>query len=701
MKKTLLLVILLYTSLYTGAQSREIDSLLKVLKTTRPDSNKVKLLNRLSQEFYVEGDYDKELQYAQQALGLAKKIKWKPGQANALLMTGNAYDDLGLYVNALENCLDALEIYRQIDNKAGMARVYNTIGIIHHKQANYPEALRNLYSSLKIREQIDDKKGTAISYNNIGNAYFRQDNHSEALKNYQASLSIYQQLDDKKGISDAYNHIGMAYSGQKNYTQALYYHELAVKIKKEIDDKRRLGYAYNNIGLVYALQGNYDEALRYHFASLEIDEFFEDKPGMAYSYTNIANIYIQQGRIDEGRKWYLKALELGMELGAKNTIYESYLGLAQVDSAMGNYRNAFEKYKLSIVYRDSILNEENTEKTVQAKMQYEFDKRQAADSLKIAEERKINALKFEEEKKQKYYLYAGLALVLIFAGFMFNRFKVTQKQKQLIEIKEKEAQHQKQLVEEKNKEIFDSINYAERLQRSLMANQKLLDTRFSEYFIYFNPKEAVSGDFYWASYLSNGNFTLAVADSTGHGVPGAIMSMMNMNSLKESVQEKICEPHLILSKTRQIIIDTLCNDGSAEGGKDGMDVALLVFDHGMNKLDFALANNALWLVRNGILTEYEADKMPVGKHDNQNKPFSKNTIHLAKGDMIYVFTDGYADQFGGEKGKKFKYASLEKLLVSIAGKTMAEQKLILHQTFESWKGALEQIDDVTVVGIRI
>jgi serine phosphatase RsbU (regulator of sigma subunit) len=260
---------------------------------------------------------------------------------------------------------------------------------------------------------------------------------------------------------------------------------------------------------------------------------------------------------------------------------------------------------------------------------------------------------------------------------------------------------EKEIVEEKHQEITDSINYAERLQRSLMASKNILDKNLTEYFIYFNPKEAVSGDFYWASELKNGKFLLACADSTGHGVPGAIMSMMNMNSLKESVKEGFVSPNEILNETRKIVIETLANDGSEDGGKDGMDCSLLSFDFKNDKLEFALANNPLWIIRNEGRIEYKADKMPIGRHDMQHIPFTKHEIDLQKGDLIYIFTDGFADQFGGPKGKKFKYATFNNLLLENSNNSIIGQRSILSDTFLQWKGNFEQTDDVCVIGIRI
>jgi serine phosphatase RsbU (regulator of sigma subunit) len=269
------------------------------------------------------------------------------------------------------------------------------------------------------------------------------------------------------------------------------------------------------------------------------------------------------------------------------------------------------------------------------------------------------------------------------------------KQKEEIEI-------QKQIVEHKNKDITDSINYAQRIQRALLASDQLLKNNLPEHFIFFQPKDIVSGDFYWASKLSNGQFALVTADSTGHGVPGAIMSMLNISCLNEAINgQKLAAPNEILNYTRSKIIEHLANDGSAEGGKDGMDCSLISLDLKQNQLTYSAANNPVWIVRNKELLEFVPNKMPVGKHDNDSVSFTQHVIELQKGDVIYTLTDGLPDQFGGPKGKKFMYKQLKELLVSISKHSMNEQSDILRLAINNWKGGLEQIDDICVIGVRI
>ena len=280
--------------------------------------------------------------------------------------------------------------------------------------------------------------------------------------------------------------------------------------------------------------------------------------------------------------------------------------------------------------------------------------------------------------------------------------KEAETQRDLAQKEHKYAEEQKHLVEEKNQEISDSINYAERIQRAMLANEKIVQQYLNDYFIFFQPKDVVSGDFYWASILKNGNLALVNADSTGHGVPGAIMSMLNMNSLKEAVSGKeLVEPHEILNHTRKIIKETLQNDGSAEGGKDGMDCSLMEFNLANNQIRFAAANNPVWIVRENKIIEFKGDKMPVGKHDRDVESFTTQEFDVQKGDVIYTLTDGMPDQFGGPKGKKYMYKQLKNLLIEISSMPMDEQHQTLKKEMDEWMANEEQVDDVCIIGVRV
>jgi len=272
--------------------------------------------------------------------------------------------------------------------------------------------------------------------------------------------------------------------------------------------------------------------------------------------------------------------------------------------------------------------------------------------------------------------------------------------------KEKERINELKIeIEHKHQEIIDSVNYAKRIQHALLASDKLLNDNLTDYFLFFQPRDIVSGDFYWAAsknFETTKKFYLAICDSTGHGVPGAIMSILNISCLNEAVnREDMFLPQLMLDQTRSKIMEHMANDGSDEGGKDGMDAVLACFDFENNNLQFAAANNPLWLIRNNELIEYKPDKMPVGKPMGELAPFTLQQIELQKNDLIIMITDGFPDQFGGPKGKKFMYKNLKELLVQLSNKPLDQVKQELKTTFDEWRGKMEQVDDVLVFGVRV
>jgi len=331
---------------------------------------------------------------------------------------------------------------------------------------------------------------------------------------------------------------------------------------------------------------------------------------------------------------------------------------------------------------------------------YETDKKDQELKVKDLE---IEKQTVESQKKsfQRNAFLIGFALMIILSFFIFRSYR--QKQLANIEIsKQKETiENQKYIVEEKNKEITDSITYAQRIQQALLAGQTLLNKNLKDYFIFFQPKDIVSGDFYWGAEAHN-KFYFIVADCTGHGVPGAFMSLLNISFLNEAINEKgFQKTNQILDHVRQQLIHNLSGDGSEEGGKDGMDCSLMCFDFKNNKLEFSCSNNPIVIVRNSRVFQFPADRMAVGKSPKEDVPFTTHYFDLQQNDTVYAFTDGYPDQFGGPKGKKFKHKKLAELLIDNSAKDIAWQKKEIVTSFYNWKGDLEQIDDVLVVGIKI
>lgn len=392
MKKILAATFIL-CSFFSFAQNEKIDSLLTFLKTAREDTMHVKALNDLSFEYSLSSNFNDEMIYATQALNLANKINWPKGQATALNNIGGAYEG----------------------------------------KANYGEALKNYFASLKIREEIGDKKGIAYCHNNIGIVYYEIGNYEDALKNYFTALQILQEIGNKMAVASVYNNIGNAYSKLNNSEYALNNLTASLKTREEIGDKMGLASSYDNIGIIHLNLGNYDEAAKNYFAGLKIREEMGDIDGLSYSYLNLGAYYFKLNNPLLCKEYRQKALELGKELGALSIISDSYFGLSVADSALacspktppakrGAYwQSAYENYRLHMQYRDSIVNEENTEKIVQTQMQYEFDKKEAA--IK-AEQEKKDVIALEEVKRQRNIrnsAFIGLVGLLLFSAIVFKQ----------------------------------------------------------------------------------------------------------------------------------------------------------------------------------------------------------------------------------------------------------------------------------------
>lgn len=302
-----------------------------------------------------------------------------------------------------------------------------------------------------------------------------------------------------------------------------------------------------------------------------------------------------------------------------------------------------------------------------------------------------------------FVLVIMVFLILVFFVIRSNYLrkqtnKTLLQQKEIIESQKSEVEAQKHLVEEKQKEIIDSISYAKRLQEAILPPQEFINKHISNNFILYKPKDLVAGDFYWAENIGD-LFFIAAADSTGHGVPGAMVSVVCSNALNRTVKEfGLTQTGKILDKTRELVVETF--EKSASEVKDGMDISLLCIDTKNKTITWSGANNALWYIQNNQLLIIKPDKQPIGKTENPS-PFTTHEIEYNNDTTFYLFTDGFADQFGGDKGKKFKYKQLEELLLNHNNLALSEQSNLLNQKFESWKGHLEQVDDVCVIGVKI
>ncbi|MCB0408756.1 MAG: tetratricopeptide repeat protein [Flavobacteriales bacterium] len=598
------------------------------------------------------------------------------------------------------------------NNTEHMAIASGTKGVSFYMRANYYEAVKYYHQSLSLYEKIEQKQGQAQMLNNLGLIYKELEEYDTALVYYNKSLVLKESINDQWGISSTYSNIGNIYRKKGNHSKALEFHQKSLAIKKEVDDKKGMAVALNNIGSVLEDLGQLEEAIEHFRQGLLIFEETNNQKGIAGTHNNIGRIYYKQHNYDLAILHCKKAYQIATELGLVHDIGEAALTLYECNKALGYFNIALNMHETYITYRDSAMSDENKKNVLRQEYEYQYEKQKVIDD---AEHEKQLAVEQEAKEKQQIITYAtatGLVFLAIFLIFVFNRLKVTRKQKNMIE----EAHTE---LEEKNKEILDSISYAKRIQSAILPPQKVVKEYLQESFILYKPKDIVAGDFYWLEHKDN-KVLFAAADCTGHGVPGAMVSVICNNGLNRSVREHgLIEPGKILDKTREIVIQEF--EKSEEEVKDGMDIALCSLKFMANSnpspansqqstesrqlvaiLEYAGANNPLWIIRKNAeeIEEIKADKQPIGKFTTP-LPYTTHKVQLNEGDTIYIFSDGFADQFGGEKGKKFKAANFKKLLLSIQHEPIEKQRELIDDMFEKWKGDLEQLDDVCVIGVRV
>ncbi|MCE9538394.1 MAG: tetratricopeptide repeat protein, partial [Bacteroidetes bacterium] len=563
------------------AQNKNIDSLQNLIEKDKSDTNKVIHLYLLTREYELTGDFEKGLNYGAKALELAHKLDFKKGIAYASCAQGNIYLRKAEYPKSLDYYLKALKLDEEQKNKKGIAARLVNIGIVYAVQCDYPKALHYYFRALKIDEELGNKEDLAMDYGNIGIVYW----------------------------------------SQGDYPRALDYYFKALKIDEETGDKNGIARHFGNIGLVYATQGNYPQALDYYFKALKMREELGAKNLVATTLCNIGSLYTAIGKYKEAEQYLKNANTIDAMIGELDGLRESEEALSRLYDTTSRYELALIHYKKAMAIRDTLFSQENKKQLVRKEMNYEFDKKEAATK---AENDKQKAIAEEKNRKQKIITWSvafGLLFVLLFSGFIFRSLRITRKQKQIIEIKSIETEQQKKIIEEKNKDITDSIHYAKRIQHALLRDEEHTSMHLPEHFILFMPKDIVSGDFYWGAE-KNEYWYFAAVDCTGHGVPGAVMSMIGVSFLNDIVSiEGLPTPAEILNRLRDKIIKELRQTSGADGNKDGMDISLARLNLKTNELDWAGANNSLNFIRNGQLEIVKADKQPIGYHPN-SYPFT-------------------------------------------------------------------------------
>lgn len=499
MKKLLYILFFVFLNGYGLAQNGPtIDSLKQLLTTAKHDTIKIRLRNEIGEEASIF-----RIEYWDSIYVDSRKWKIKKYEAAALNNIGFIYKNQGDISKALEYYNKSLQLREEIGDKEGTATSLTNIGVIYDDQGDIPKALEHYSKSLQLREEIRDKRGTANSLNNIGIIYQNQGDLSKALEYYGKSLQLREEIGYKKGIANSLNNIGVIYDNQGNLSKALEYYGKSLQLREEIGDKKGIASSLNNIGFIYQNQGDpsvtsskkdafragTQKALEYYGKSLKIAEEIGNKQGIATSLNNLGSIYLAQHQLTQAKSYFEKSYQLSKELGYPERIETTASGLKKVYEKQGNYKLAYHYHQEEIQMRDSLQSEENYKASVQQRAKYEYEKKAATDSIANAKEKEIKNSEIAQQQAeikakrlQQYGLIGGLAIVLIFAGFVYNRLKVTQQQKRIIETQKTEVEQQKQLVEkqkevveEKQNEILASIRYAKRIQDALLTSQSYIE----------------------------------------------------------------------------------------------------------------------------------------------------------------------------------------------------------------------------------
>ncbi|MBK6832913.1 MAG: tetratricopeptide repeat protein [Bacteroidetes bacterium] len=679
MKKFIVLLLVCFTLTIYSQKDKSL-LLWNKFVHANSDTQRVNTLNELF-SLYDENNNDSAFKIAEQSLQLSNKINYVRGQAAANNNIGKMYYYQGNNTKALTYYLAAVNVlelqqskskenYKQYQKQ--LSSTYNNIGTIYQRQKMYDKAESYFRKSIAIDEIIDDKIGLSHCYNNIGTIKEETNKYDEAIKNYEISLKLKQDGNDTLGIPSSLINMGVIQMNRSKFKEAQTYFEQALLLTERHNNIQDKVLAIINLGDLYYMKGEYPKSITYYEESIEICKQQHYNQFLNYVYNSISMSYYR----------------------------------------MKHFENAYGYYQLHVKMKDSLNSNENTKQLNELEAKYESDNKEKEIKL-LTSQKEVHELELSRKKTVIYVVIVIVALLVVFAGFVLRAYGQKRKANLELDIKNHKIEVAYKIIEEKQKEIVDSINYAKRIQYTLLAKKEFLKENLGEHFILFKPKDIVSGDFYWATSLrpfeglraqgipaenSEKNlFYLAVCDSTGHGVPGAFMSLLSIGFLSEAINEKgILKPNEVLNYVRDRLIDNV----STEGQKDGFDGILLCIDKAANTITYAAAHNNPVLIENGIMKHLPADKMPVGIGERQ-EDFKLYTIEASKGSILYLYTDGYPDQFGGPKGKKFKYKQLEEMLLANHTSDLEEQATHLNKRFEEWRGDLDQVDDVCVIGVRL
>ena len=642
----------------------------------------------------IRTDYPQAKLHLEHALVIFKSINERSGVAGCYINMGLVEDRLGNYKQAIAYATEAAKIRKELGDMRGTASALNNLAISYGNLGDYKKSLDSYFKSLAIRESIQDRLGMSVSYLNIGDSYNIQGKFDESEKFLLKALPLKKELGDKEGEAYVYANLASIATSRKNYKEALTMHLKALKLREEMNDKQNINQTYVFIGKNYFDQQKYNEALNYYLRAAESSKELGDKVNFIEGATGAGKCYEEKGEYNKALGLYQNAITVANEIHYRPGLSAVLNSLASVQEKLGNYKDALSNQKAFTELKDSMLNEASFKQAAELNTRYETDKKEK-EILLLTKDQELKNKTLKQQRIVRIGLIAGLTLLFALSFLLFNRYQYKQKANMVLK-------KQKQEITEKNMQIIDSIDYAKNIQEAILPDKEKLDGLLNDYFILYKPKAIVSGDFYWIG-KKNGKVICAVADCTGHGVPGAFMSLLGHNILENVVQrDTSINPGAILTTLNEEIVARFSKGKEKVTVKHGMDIAIISLDSQSQQLEYAGARNSLYLVRQSQLTEMKADKKSTGivQTDQSMVEYTNNIYNLQKGDMIYLFSDGYPDQKGGPDKKKFYYQPFKDLLTAISNEPHEIQKQKLDTAILDWMGQTEQVDDILVMGIR-
>lgn len=720
--KVFVLFVFLGHSFVLFAQDETSDSLKFLLDSRPEDTSRVNLYNEIAAHVYRSAPQD-AISYGTRAQILAEKLEFPSGLAMAYKNVGLGHYMLGSYPEAVKSWESSLLLYEQHNDEQMISNLISNLGSAYYTMGQSSQAIEYWLRSLKMAEGIGDYKRIATLQLNIGAVYSEQESSLDSARSFYFRAMA---TGENNGYTDLLAvgsmNLGQVYFRMEDYDSALYYFEKSLLITTNEIDRAS---AMNDIGRIYTTKGEFEAAIEYQDAALVIARAENAQMEIVKILLGLASSYQEMDEHKRAIEYFQEAKLIARETGLQYELASVYEGLATSYARVYDYRNAYKFLNLQNELDNAILKLESEDKTRGLMFTYQLDKKQ--DEIELLEHQSL--IENLRSKRQKGVILAiglfGVLLIFLAAG-IYNRMRFIRKtnhkialQNKYIEEQRDELQGQHDLVLNQKKLITDSISYAQRIQSALLPSDDMLKEVMPDHFTILKPKDIVSGDFYWIREVQD-HLVIVAADCTGHGVPGAFMSMLGMTLLNDLIGDRCYDaPSAILDQLREKIKELLEQEGKVDEQKDGMDAALVVLNKKTREIHFSGANNPLYIIRNRELNpceklealvsrenedyrlfEIKPDKQPIGTY-TEEVPFRTHSVYLEPNDSFYLFSDGFIDQFGGERRKKFMSGNFKKLLLSVQDESMEKQKNILEHTFEDWRGTNEQIDDVSVIGVKL